>query len=334
MTCIRFLTSAILLLSLGVAGAAQGASALPPPSVPSAAALIDSTAGSSSATAAAPADFQVGPGDVLSVTIYNMPSLSSTVMVAPDGSIRLPFAPILIHAQGDTADQIATELSSQLKSRQIFVDPQLTVTVVQVRSRPIVISGGVRNATVLQAVEPIDLLDALIAAGGVSDGSATNVLVRSPNSAGRPGTTLDLPLDRVLADGGEQYNPRLAPGDIVQVLPGGRVYISGDVKNPGAIPLTPGQQLHITQALALVGNWNRGAGAGKATITRRDPGGLPPTVIPVDLPAIMSHKKPDLVLQANDLLYIPGDAKRQIALTAATGFSTAVIFGLGYLIVR
>ncbi len=332
MTRPRFLAFSVLLLGLGAAAAAQGASMSPPPAVPSAAALLNSTAGSS--VAAAPDDFQLGPGDVLSITVYNMPSLSGTVMVAPDGNIRLSYAPTAIRAQGDTADQIALALASQLKSRQIFVDPQLTVSVVQVRSRPVVVSGGVRNAMVLQEVEPIHLLDALVAAGGISDGSATNVLVRSPTRDGRSGSTLDLPLDKVLADSGDQYNPPLSPGDIVQVPPGGRVYISGDVKNPGALSLTSGQQLHITQALALVGSWNRGAGAGNATITRRDPGGLPAIVISVDLPAIMSHKNPDLVLQANDLLYVPGDTKRQIGLAAATGFSTAVIVGLGYLIVR
>lgn len=323
----------LLVCLLGVSGrllfAQQSSAAV---AGPSAAPLSAFDLAGAAGNAAAPSSFRVGPGDVLSLAIANMPELNRSVMVGGHGDIRLSFLSHGLHVAGLTAFQIASRVASELRSRQIILDPQVDATVIQVHSRPIVISGEVRSPQVIQAVQSINLLNALVICGGISDSSATSVLVTRPTGTHRPSVTWDLPLNKVLAGAGSRYDPRLRAGDIVQVLPGGKVYVVGDVKHPGAFPLSPGQRLHVSQVLALVGSWNMGANAGHAVIVRRGPSGK--RVIPLNLPRILNHHASDPVLEANDLVYVPGDAKRELGLAVIKGVGGAMMLGLGYLIVR
>jgi len=85
------------------------------------------------------ADYEVGPGDSLSISVWGVPELSVPVAVRPDGKITLP-AVGDVAAAGRTPSQLSEELTAVLGD--YVKNPIVTVTVAQVTNNRIYISGG------------------------------------------------------------------------------------------------------------------------------------------------------------------------------------------------
>jgi|GEM_PF-328278 len=279
-----------------------------------------------------PPEYQVGEGDVLGITVYNMPELNRSVVVGSEGSVVLSYLPQPVTATGKTALQIGEEVASKLKQLQILIDPQVSVAVENVESKPVVVGGSVSRPQVLQEIRPLTLQQALMLAGGPASGSGSSVLVTRTNSNNNM-VSYDLQLSKVLAGTDPKSNILIQPGDTIQVLPDQKVFVAGDVHNPGAFPLGSGQRLTISKLMALTGGWKSSAKPGKAVIVREGSNGQRQTV-PVNLPKIMARKQPDITLEANDLLYVPDSTGKKVGLAAVKGIGGAVMLGTGYLIIR
>ncbi len=271
-------------------------------------------------------------GDVLGITVYNMPELDRTAVVGSRGTLVLSYFPHPIAINGKTTQEIGEEVASELKQLQILLDPQVSVTVVRVESKPVVVGGSVRNPQVLQETQPLTLQQALMLAGGPQDGAGNSVLVTRKDEAGST-TSYDLSLSKVLSGTDPRFNIPVMPGDTIQVLSDQKVFVAGDVKNAGAFPLGRGERLTVSKLMALTGGWLATAKPGSAVIVREDQTGQRKTV-PLNLPKIMARKVPDVTLEANDLVYVPGSTGKAVGLGVVKGVGGAAMLGLGYLIVR
>lgn len=280
----------------------------------------------------APPEYKVGAGDVLGITVFNMPELDRTAVLGSDGALQLSYFQRPLMVKGDTTQQIEEKLRAALKRSQILIYPQLEVSVIKVESKPVMVGGDVRNPQILQEIRPMTLVEALMLAGGPKGNASNSVLVTRVNSSGQP-VSYDLPLSKVLAGTNKTDNMAVHPGDTIQILPGEKVFVAGDVKNPGAFSLQRDQQLTVAKIMALSGGWKSNARPKKAVIVREEPDGKRVT-IPVDLPKIMDEKKSDIALESNDLLYVPGSVAKTVGLAVVKGVGGAAMLGLGYLIIR
>jgi polysaccharide biosynthesis/export protein len=280
----------------------------------------------------APPEFRVGVGDVLGITVYNMPELDRTAVVGANGALLLSYFPRPVGVGGKTAQDIGQEVASELRKLQILVDPQVSVAVLQVESKPVVVGGSVRNPQVLQEVRPLSLQQALMLAGGPESGAGNSVLVTRAIS-NEEMVSYALQLSKVLSGTDSKSNIPIKPGDTIQVLPDQNVFVAGDVKNPGAFPLGRGQSLTVSKLMALTHGWKADAKPAKAVIVREGANGQRQT-LPIDLPKIMARKQPDVTLEANDLLYVPDSTGKTVELTALKGVGGAAMLGLGYLIIH
>ena len=280
----------------------------------------------------APPEYRVGIGDILGVTVYNMPELNRTGVVGSEGTFLLSYLPQPVTATGKTGREIGQEVSMELKQLQVLLDPQVSVSILRVESKPVVVGGDVRNPQVLQEVRALTLLQVLMLAGGPGDSAGDSVLVTRTNSNGNA-IAYDLPLAKVLSGTDSATNIGIQPGDTVQVLPDQKVFVAGAVKKPGAFPLGRGQRLTVSKLMALTGGWEASSKPGEAVIVRQGINGQRETV-PLDLPKIMALKEHDVALGANDLLYVPGSTAKTVGLTIIKGVGGAAMLGAGYLIVR
>jgi protein involved in polysaccharide export with SLBB domain len=112
-----------------------------------------------------------------------------------------------------------------------------------------------------------------------------------------------------------QLNIKLTGGEEVRVPPIGKVYVVGQVTKPGAYPVQDGSDTTVLQMLALAEGLN-GVFDKKAYIYRKTDNSGNKTEIVVPLRAILKRKSPDIVLTANDILYVPENANKKIALAA------------------
>ena len=280
----------------------------------------------------APPEYKVGPGDVLGITVFNMPQLDRTAVIGSDGALQLSYFKEPLMGQDGKAQQIEQQLTAALKRSQILLYPQLEGSVIKMESKPVMVGGDVRNPQILQEIRPLTLVEALMLAGGPQGDASNSVLVTRVNSNGQA-VSYDLPLSKVLSGTNKTDNIAIHPGDTIQVLPGEKVFVAGDVKSPGAFSLQRDQQLTVAKIMALSGGWKANAKPKKAVIVRDGPNGQRMT-IPVNLPKIMDRKEHDIALESNDLLYVPGSTGKAVGLAVVKGVGGAAMWGLGYLIIR
>jgi polysaccharide biosynthesis/export protein len=111
----------------------------------------------------ADADYKIGPQDIVRIDVWKEPDISRTIPVRPDGKISLPLLND-VQASGLTAMQLSASLRESLA--KYLTNPQVTVTVTEINSRRVYITGEVTRAGSLPLLPNMTVLQALSSAGG------------------------------------------------------------------------------------------------------------------------------------------------------------------------
>lgn len=260
---------------------------------------MGSEAALQNASQTAPA-LRIGPGDVLTVTVFDIPSMSAkSLRVAQNGTIDLPLVGPLQIA-GMTADQAGVYIADQLKSKGLVLHPAVIVSVDNMISQGASISGQVRSPGIYPLYGTHRLLDMLAIAGGLTD------------SAGKLVTIIhrDAPHDPVYVGLAEnptglkaQKNPVILPGDMIIVAKAGIVYVVGDVGHAGAYLLNNNERITLLQALSLAGGVSNTAKLSHTKLIRRLPDGK--EEISLNLKKIYNGQEADLLMDDGDIIYVP-----------------------------
>lgn len=256
---------------------------------------------------------KIGPDDLIGITVYDAPELTRTARVATDGTIRLPMLKQRIKIAGLFPSDVETAISDALKAEDIFVDPIVTVSIVEYRSRPINVVGAVKAPVTFQAFGNVTLLDALSRAGGLADYAGSEILV-SQSQPGEQGKsvllTRRIAVKGLIDQADPELNIKLEGGEEIRIPDAGKIYVVGNVKKPGAFPIRDTAESSVLKSLALSEGLMPYA-LKTAYIYRREAGSGGNSEIQVDLEKIMQRKVPDVPLLANDILYIPDNKGRR-----------------------
>ena len=226
--------------------------------------------------------------------------------------------------------------SSQLRLsvlEMVLVQPVVTVSVVEYRSRPVTVSGAVRNPSTFQAVGTMTLLDAISSAGGLTESAGSEILISRRSQTGDAAAPImnERIKVRSLLDGEDPAaNVTLVGGENIRVPVAAEVYVVGNVKRPGSFHLTDGAESSVLKALALSGGLDSYP-KHTAYVYRVEEGQSGRTEIPIELKSILDRKTPDVPLEANDILYIPDAAGRRIS-TKVLETSLGISLGLAGLL--
>jgi polysaccharide export outer membrane protein len=160
-----------------------------------------------------PADYVIGPEDVLAIVYWRDKDMSTEVAVRPDGRISLPLLNE-VQAAGLTPTQLRDRLSES--SKQYFEDPNITVMVRQMNSRKVFITGEITKPGSYPLAGPTTVLQLISMAGGLREYADAKkiVIVRTEN--GRPAAYAFNYKD-VIARRNLRQNIELKPGDTVIV---------------------------------------------------------------------------------------------------------------------
>ncbi|MGH9384231.1 MAG: SLBB domain-containing protein [Vicinamibacterales bacterium] len=245
---------------------------------------------------AAQSDRVVSPRDQLTITVFNEPTLTGKYIVDMDGTFEFPL--VGRFKAGDLrAREIELGLTKMLANGYIK-NPQVTVQIEQDASQRVFVMGEVRAPGPYQFAGELSLIEALARAGSTATTAAPQVLVIRPardnESSGPilPSDKADAEVIRInlsdLQSGGlTRSNITLRDGDTVFVPRAQLIYISGQVRNPGAYPVESGMTL--LQALSLAGGVTDKGAAGRSKVIRD-----------------VNGKKKELKLKLTDLVK-PGD---------------------------
>lgn len=286
-------------------------------------------------------DIPVGPGDVLHISVFEVPDLTQDVRVGETGLISLPLIPDRISVAGCTPYQLGGKLERLLQVNGLVMHPQVSVTVKEQNSEPISVAGAVGHPAVLQQSGPTTLIEALAAAGGLSNEAGDNILIARqapqhpicgepdpPNDPKADPEMLHVKVSELLEKGDPAFNIPVYGGDVITVPRAGIIYVAGAVGQPGGYVLNdPGATFNIMKMIALAHGLAPAAKANSAVILRKDATTGETKQIPVKLKKIMDRKSPDIRLYAGDILYVPGSTAKRVLATAggaAIGISTGL----------
>lgn len=171
-----------------------------------------------SGTTAAPSagvgdDYKIGPQDVVRIDVWKEPDITRTIPVRPDGKISLPLLND-VQASGLTAMQLAGNIRSSLT--KYITNPQVTVTVTEINSRRVFVTGEIAHAGALGILPNMTVLQALSSAGGFTQfARLTKIyILRAEN-----GKQVKLPFNykEVIKGDHPEQNILLQPGDVIVV---------------------------------------------------------------------------------------------------------------------
>ncbi|MBV8816894.1 MAG: polysaccharide biosynthesis/export family protein [Acidobacteriaceae bacterium] len=110
-----------------------------------------------------PNRYVLGPEDVIGIRTWREPDFSFPIAIRPDGKITMPLV-------GDVqaADMTPMDLTASLKDKlgKYLNNPDVTVTVLEVRSKKYYMDGEVQRPGPYALVTPTKILEALTIAGG------------------------------------------------------------------------------------------------------------------------------------------------------------------------
>jgi polysaccharide export outer membrane protein len=157
-------------------------------------------------------EYIVGEGDVLHINVWKETEISQTVVVRPDGNISLPLVNEVAVA-GLSPRQIQQLLTDKLRS--ILTNPQVTVSVAEVRSKMVYITGEVGKPGAYSVASPLNVLQLIARAGGLNEfANRKNIyILRGSDKKNR----LHFNYKEVVKGKNSQQNIILQPGDTVVV---------------------------------------------------------------------------------------------------------------------
>jgi polysaccharide export outer membrane protein len=250
-------------------------------------------------TAAEPkASLKLGPGDLVHVTVYDMPELEQRFRVSDQGSATLSLIGELKVA-GMTANELSAAIATKLREGDFARRPSVTVLVEEYTTQGVAVIGEVTKPGIVPIYSGRNVLDILSAAGGLKDTASTEILIRRQGQAGDP-ERVQLGRDRQSLSG---PMVEVNPGDQVVVPLAGIVYILGDLNRPGGYVMSENGKISLLQALAMAGGTTHTSAENRTRLLRPTANGYEERLIA--LKDIMNGKQKDIELQPRDVVYVP-----------------------------
>jgi polysaccharide export outer membrane protein len=244
-------------LAASVCGATFAQAQVPdqPPAPPASASASPLVVGEATSGA-----YVLGRDDVIRVGLLGRNDFGGSARVQADGSIQLPLVG-KIQAAERTTSELAEAVRKALQTGGFYADPIVNIEVVSYASRYVTVLGSVGQAGLVPLNRPYRLSEILARVGGVREGAADYIIVRSTEGAEKHFKIRDL------ATGDAAQDPYVAAGDKIYAPVAEAYYIYGQVHAPGMFPMVSGD-MTVRMAIAKAGGLTDSGSDKKVQVTR------------------------------------------------------------------
>lgn len=267
-------------------------------------------------------DYVIGGGDLIRISIFEAPELSTETRVGARGGVTMPLiGPVAISGLSVCEAEQHVE---RLYREKYLQDPHVTIFVREQFGSKITMMGALKKPGAYDYYANMSLMDVLAMAEGLSDAAGRTVQIRR-KAENRTGS-LVIDLDQMIKDGRQDLNVGIKGGDVVYVPEAGSVYVDGAVRRAGAYPIR--RDMSVQEAVVAAGGLEsfadvkdvklvRYLGKGKREVAR------------LSLEDMRSHEAHQLKVRDRDVIFVESSAAgiffQGVGLTLGTG-----IFGIGY----
>lgn len=253
----------------------------------------------------------LGPGDLITVTVFDTPEMNQEVRVSDSGEVRLQLVGD-VKVGGQTAGAAAKSIEDALISHNIMKVPQVTVKVKDFATQNVSVLGQVKNPGPYEITTPQTVLKVIALAGGLNEDADRKITIQRHDQP-------DQRVEYYMANNADlavKNSVMVNPGDTVIVPRAPVVYVLGDVARPGGYTIaTNDSKLTMLQLISMAGSTNKTSKSNLRLIRKEADGQQ--KEIPVQLASIQKGKQPDIQLQQGDIVFVPFSWMKNTAMSAA-----------------
>jgi polysaccharide export outer membrane protein len=251
-------------------------------------------------SATAQQEYVIGEGDLLRITVYDNPDLTTEARVSADGKITFPLIGEVVLNElqvSDAEKRIARKLGDGY-----IVKPQVNIFIAEYKSKKVTVLGEVAKPGIVVLRGASTLMEVISDAGGITPNAGDAIVItrklikpspeqRLIRSLGEKNGKKDDSKERDIAnavqsrltdsnelnvivdtkrlfeEGDVTVNVPVQAGDSIYVPKAAFVYVNGEVKNPAAYKITKG--LTVLKAITLAGGFTMKASEGRTKIIRK-----------------------------------------------------------------
>ncbi len=189
----------------------------------------------------------LGPGDIVRITVFQNPDMATEARVSDTGTVTFPLLGG-VQVSGLTTVQAETRIAEGLQKGGFIVNPQVSLYVLQSRSRQVSVLGQVgRTGRYPMDEASTKLVDLLSTAGGSTGADVVTLMRKSGNAYNK----LEIDVPEMFLTGDMSKNIELENGDIVFVQRAPVFYIYGEAARPGAYRVE--RKMTVRQAVVIAG---------------------------------------------------------------------------------
>ena len=271
--------------------------------------------------------YTINSGDSIAISVYNHPDLSlNRTVVTTDGYIGMVLVG-QIKVSGMTLANASRAIEKELS--QYIRNPKVGIAPLEIRSETATIAGAVSKPGMYTISQGMRLGDLFALAGGspsrLYDGQTLDAADFSKSIFVRDGKRLPVNFVKAITLGDPIDNVLLRKGDYIYIATrdNSMVYVLGDVKSAQRRVLTP--NMGLLELIVACGGMNETYWP-YAIIIR---GGVDkPKIYKADLDGILHGKKPNVLLESGDIIYIPHDDISEYNVFIRKLFPTAQLVNL------
>jgi len=253
-------------------------------------------------------DYRVGGYDILDITVYEEDDLSlKGVRISADGFISFPLIGRMKVA-GLTTSEIEKRISNRLAQGQFIIDAQVSVMVVDYRSKQVMVLGPVNNPGSYPLKARERAIDAISRAGGMLSGQDSNQMMiirtENPDTEQEKKIVIRIDLAALLHEGDQQSNLLLMDRDLLYIPKAEPFYIIGEVQKPGSFSYDK-KEITLVEAISMAGGFNEWAERNKTQIVRMEDGIEKIIKVRVDAITEDGQKGQDIRIRPGDVIVVP-----------------------------
>jgi polysaccharide export outer membrane protein len=222
-------------------------------------------------------DYVLGEGDLLKITVYENEDLTTHARISGDGMVNVPLVGMTKLA-GMTAGEAERKLTALFADGYI-INPHVSVFVEEYRSKRVTILGEVVKPGVYELNGNATILEIVSKAGGLTDKAGNNLIIKRKPAASGPSAPkgsadgdnyININLKDLMEKGNMSDNLYVQDGDDIFVTKSGFIYVTGEVRKPGAYKYEDGTT--VMKAIALAEGLTDKAAPGRTVLIRKEDG--------------------------------------------------------------
>jgi polysaccharide export outer membrane protein len=229
-------------------------------------------------------EYALGKDDIIRVSVYGHDDLAQTLVIQSDGTFNFPLIG-RVQAAGLTPRELEQRLTQAL-GRGLVRAPQVSVTVHEYHSKIVFVLGEVARPGPYPLSGGMSVMEALAKAGATGGVGAEVVVVRPPAEVNGPvaeegGSAEILRVNlRDIQMGQGEKKVQLQPNDRIFVSAAAKIYITGEVRAPGAFLFQAG--ITVRQAISLAGGLSLDGSSSRVQVVRKAGSGTTRSKIGID----------------------------------------------------